>query len=77
LNEPDFLGSEIHTTWLDELLRRPRTASKDFSSDFDIAAIAAALWHETRNEKPDGTVSAAQESRWKSAGRNEQVDRRP
>jgi acetyl-CoA carboxylase biotin carboxylase subunit len=77
LNEPDFLRSEIHTTWLDELLRRPRTAAKDFSSDFDIAAIAAALWHETRNEHSGSKVSAAEESRWKSAGRREQLDRQP
>jgi acetyl-CoA carboxylase biotin carboxylase subunit len=77
LNEPDFLRSEIHTTWLDELLRRPRTAAKDFSSDFDIAAIAAALWHETRNEQSGSKVSATEESRWKSAGRREQLDRQP
>ncbi len=77
LNEPDFLRSEIHTTWLDELLRRPRTAAKDFSSDFDIAAIAAALWHETRNEQSGGQVSTTEESRWKSAGRREQLDRQP
>jgi acetyl-CoA carboxylase biotin carboxylase subunit len=77
LNEPDFLRSEIHTTWLDELLRRPRTAAKDFSSDFDIAAIAAALWHETRNEQSGSKVSVAEESRWKSAGRREQLDRQP
>jgi acetyl-CoA carboxylase, biotin carboxylase subunit len=77
LNEPDFLRSEIHTTWLDELLRRPRTAAKDFSSDFDIAAIAAGLWHETRNEASGRTVSAPEESRWKSAGRRDQLDRQP
>jgi acetyl-CoA carboxylase biotin carboxylase subunit len=77
LNEPDFLRSEIHTTWLDELLRRPRTAAKDFSSDFDIAAIAAGLWHETRNEQSGRNVSPAEESRWKSRGRSEQLDRRP
>jgi acetyl-CoA carboxylase biotin carboxylase subunit len=77
LNEPDFLRSEIHTTWLDELLRRPRTASKDFSSDFDIAAIAAGLWHETRSEQSGRKVPAAAESRWKSRGRREQLDRQP
>jgi acetyl-CoA carboxylase biotin carboxylase subunit len=77
LNEPDFLRSEIHTTWLDELLRRPRTAPKDFSSDFDIAAIAAGLWHETRNEQSGRNVSATEESPWKSRGRREQLDRQP
>jgi acetyl-CoA carboxylase biotin carboxylase subunit len=77
LNEPDFLRSEIHTTWLDELLRRPRTAPKDFSSDFDIAAIAAGLWQETRNEPSGRNVSATEESRWKSRGRREQLDRQP
>jgi len=45
LVEPDFLRSEIHTKWLDEMLTRPHAASDVDSRAADAAAIAAALWH--------------------------------
>src|SRR5258705_10288132 len=50
LTEPDFLRGEIHTKWLDELLRRQGSAaaaSCEETNDIaalDAAAIAAALW---------------------------------
>ncbi len=76
LNEPDFLRSEIHTTWLDELLRRPHAPAKDWSTDFDAAAIAAALWDATQNSETAADTTG-ETSRWKSAARREQVDRQP
>src|ERR1700756_4455478 len=33
LEEPDFLRGEIHTKWLDELLRRPRSAASSASEN--------------------------------------------
>jgi len=43
LVEPDFLRSEIHTKWLDEMLMRPHAAPDVDSRAADAAAIAAAL----------------------------------
>src|SRR5689334_1608274 len=48
LLEPDFLRSEIHTKWLDEMLKRPHAASDANSRAADAAAIAAALWYTSR-----------------------------
>jgi acetyl-CoA carboxylase biotin carboxylase subunit len=85
LSEPDFLRGEIHTTWLDELLRRPRpdgASAKDearASSACDAAAIAAAVWHAKQSASQPASSSAANEapSRWKLEGRHEQLDRMP
>src|SRR5713226_8294433 len=50
LDEPDFLRGEIHTKWLDELLRRLLSAASSAdenrpgNSASDAAAIAAAIW---------------------------------
>ena len=84
LAEPDFLRGEIHTRWLDELLRRPRSAaglegdSGRGDADADAAAIAAAIWHATQNAvqsaAPSGDITR---SRWKLEGRREQLDRLP
>jgi len=49
LAEPDFLRAEIHTKWLDELLRRPQPAAPSDASRSDAAAVAAALWQAMRN----------------------------
>jgi acetyl-CoA carboxylase biotin carboxylase subunit len=78
LNEPDFLRSEIHTTWLDELLRRPRTTSPPSSTEFDAAAIAAALFHATHQAgSAEAAAQSAEPSPWRAASRREQVDRQP
>jgi acetyl-CoA carboxylase, biotin carboxylase subunit len=83
LTEPDFLRGEIHTKWLDELLRRPHSAvplveEREMSAS-DVAAIAAAVWHATRNESQSNASSAAGElpSRWKREGRRQQLDHTP
>jgi acetyl-CoA carboxylase biotin carboxylase subunit len=44
LSDRDFLRAEIHTKWLDELLRRPYGPGEGQGSAADVAAIAAALW---------------------------------
>jgi len=86
LAEPDFLRGEIHTKWLDELLRRPSSAAPDLhmpghSDRFaDAAAIAAALWHSNQSNKDAGAPSSqdsSQPSRWKQEGRRQQLDRLP
>src|SRR5215475_11266899 len=41
LAEADFLRAEIHTTWLDEILRRPQLAVHSDANGADAAAIAA------------------------------------
>jgi acetyl-CoA carboxylase biotin carboxylase subunit len=78
LSDSDFLRGEIHTKWLDELLRRPYSAEGEQGSAADVAAIAAALWQATQSAS--STNSPAQEqsnSRWKLEGRREQLDRMP
>jgi acetyl-CoA carboxylase biotin carboxylase subunit len=83
LTEPEFLRGEIHTKWLDELLRRPRSAARPAdekeNAASDAAAIAAALWQATRGDSPSNTPSSSSEtpSRWKLEGRRQQLDRTP
>ena len=72
LAEPDFLRAEIHTKWLDELLRRPQPAAQSDASRTDAAAVAAALWQATRNGVAE---TAKPESRWKHEGRHRQLER--
>jgi acetyl-CoA carboxylase biotin carboxylase subunit len=77
LSEPDFLRSEIHTTWLDELLRRPRVSGHETSAEVDAAAVAAAMWHARQGSATTNIDAGGETSRWKSVGRREQVDRQP
>jgi acetyl-CoA carboxylase, biotin carboxylase subunit len=80
LVEPDFLRSEIHTKWLDELLAKPRPpAIPTREGTEDAVAIAAALWQgmqsdPTANRAP---ISQGETSRWKTRGRLAQLDRTP
>ena len=78
LAEPDFLRAEIHTRWLDEMLLRPKPVDPVNANGADAAAIAAALWHVSRNA-PASRQDAAlqQESRWKREARRDQLDRTP
>jgi acetyl-CoA carboxylase biotin carboxylase subunit len=85
LLEPDFLRGEIHTRWLDELLRRPHSGSASAnenilaSSASDAAAIAAAVWQTNQWDRHSSLSSSSpdQPSRWKQEGRREQLDRLP
>ena len=85
LTEPDFLRGDIHTKWLDDLLRRPRSAAppadenQPVSSVSDAAAIAAAIWqaNQSGRHSSPSAAPAAQPSRWKQEGRREQLDRLP
>jgi acetyl-CoA carboxylase biotin carboxylase subunit len=80
LGEPEFLRGEIHTTWLDELLARPRPpAIPPRPGTEEAAVIAAALWHTLQSNGSSNTKSEAQAtpSRWKMEGRREQLDRTP
>ena len=87
LEEPEFLRGEIHTRWLDELLRRPRGASSVSPADEDAvseqacqaAAIAGAIWQAKQNaaQAPASTLDNEKVSRWKLEGRREQLDRMP
>jgi acetyl-CoA carboxylase, biotin carboxylase subunit len=85
LTEPDFLRGEIHTKWLDEFLRRPRSAASSADENqsgspaSDAAAIAAAIWHATQSASPSAAVppAGATPSRWKLEGRTRQLDRLP
>jgi acetyl-CoA carboxylase biotin carboxylase subunit len=84
LNEPDFLRGEIHTRWLDELLRRPLSAASSADenrpgSSASAAAIAAAIWQANQSDRHScpSPSSADQPSRWKQEGRRAQLDRLP
>jgi len=83
LREPAFLRGEIHTRWLDELLRGPRAAGAggeaDFKAAHDAAAIAAAIWQSRQSAEQACAASCSKEtsSRWKSEGRRQQLDRMP
>jgi acetyl-CoA carboxylase biotin carboxylase subunit len=79
LTEPDFLRGEIHTQWLDELLRRPRPSASPTDENqpgsyaSDAAAIAAAIWQVNQWDRH----STDRPSRWKQEGRRAQLDRLP
>lgn len=88
LSEPEFLRGEIHTRWLDELLRRPRAAPSSASDGSgearrnaarDAAAIAAAIWQSKHSAAQASAASPPKEtsSRWKMEGRRQQLDRMP
>jgi acetyl-CoA carboxylase biotin carboxylase subunit len=85
LAEPDFLRGEIHTKWLDELLRRQSSVAKlpgddaEASRAADAAAIAAAIWHATQGTAHSAAASPGDSapSRWKLEARHEQLDRTP
>ncbi len=87
LAEPDFLRGEIHTKWLDELLRRQgsaASASCEETNDIaalDAAAIAAALWQTNQWDRhsclSSSSANPGQASRWKLEGRRAQLDREP
>jgi acetyl-CoA carboxylase, biotin carboxylase subunit len=85
LAEPDFLRGEIHTKWLDELLRRPSsvltalTEEAQITGAADAAAIAAAIWQTNQWDRHSclSSSSPSQPSRWKSEGRRAQLDREP
>ena len=77
LMEPDFLHAEIHTKWLDELLRRPQPTAHDDRNGADAAAIAAALWQATRSSCAPAATTATSESAWKREGRRKQQEPLP
>ena len=90
LTEPEFLRGEIHTRWLDELLRRPRpvstcsgtsdsTEETHSKASCDAAAIAAAIWQAKQIAAQSSAASAAGEmsSRWKLEGRRQLLERLP
>jgi acetyl-CoA carboxylase biotin carboxylase subunit len=80
LGEPEFLGGEIHTKWLDELLARPRPpALAPREGTEEAAVIAAALWQALKGEKSASGRSDEQAapSHWKMEGRRKQMDHTP
>ncbi|HEY4978705.1 MAG TPA: acetyl-CoA carboxylase biotin carboxylase subunit [Candidatus Acidoferrum sp.] len=79
LTEPDFLRSEIHTKWLDELLAQPHPpAVPPRPGTEDAAAIAAALWESSKTATLATNAPQTEEiSEWKRQGRREQLDRIP
>jgi len=75
LTEPEFLRGEIHTRWLDELLARRKPAAAAISAEMEqAAAIAAAIW--SAEESKEAESAEAETSRWKLAGRQQQMDHR-
>ena len=75
LTEPEFLRGEIHTRWLDELLARRKPAAAAISAAMEqAAAIAAAIWSAEESKEAEG--AEAETSRWKLAGRQQQMDHR-
>lgn len=84
LEEPEFLRGEIHTRWLDDLLRRPHTASSPLRASAvddskQAAAIAAAIWQANQGaaQVPGPLSDGESVSRWKMEGRRERLDRTP
>jgi acetyl-CoA carboxylase biotin carboxylase subunit len=80
LAEPDFLRSNIHTKWLDELLAKPNPGPiATRPGEEDALAIAAAVWQSGQGNSGGSTKQGSQSetSRWKSEGRLEQLDRTP
>jgi acetyl-CoA carboxylase, biotin carboxylase subunit len=84
VSEPEFLRGEIHTEWLDELLKRvpphatgaPSNGGRGQAVE-DAATLAAALWHLSGNGSATTPPTMSASSRWKAEGRLEQMDRVP
>ena len=88
LAEPEFVRGDIHTKWLDELLLRPappatimpiQKSKRDTPAE-DVATLAAALWHRNRSGPSTSSAQAMPDdssSRWKIAGRREQLSSTP
>jgi acetyl-CoA carboxylase biotin carboxylase subunit len=81
LGEPEFLSSEIHTSWLDELLARPHPpAVAPRPGTEEVAVIAAALWSSGKSDSAASSTRGAEVeemSEWKRDGRRQQLDRMP
>jgi acetyl-CoA carboxylase, biotin carboxylase subunit len=83
LASPDFENARIHTRWLDEFLeagqlQRAKTDGQGEPQREKAAAIAAAMWHISKNRSQrDGhhRRDQAGASRWRVEGRSEQVSR--
>jgi len=81
LADEEFARGAIHTRWLDEHLLATAAPGGAAARDGretaaeDAALLAAVFWHLQKN----GASSGAEEksSRWKLAGRHEQLDRAP
>jgi acetyl-CoA carboxylase biotin carboxylase subunit len=82
LASSDFQKGAIYTRWLDDFLSAAPVAesrnTEEESQAEQAAAIAALLWHTSQT----GGASASEtrtfaESRWKTEGRREQVNREP
>jgi acetyl-CoA carboxylase biotin carboxylase subunit len=78
LAEPEFLRGEIHTKWLDELLRRPASVGgpSGCPAGETAAAIAAALWS-AENSSREPASGSAPASQWKAEARRERLERLP
>ncbi|MHB8541363.1 MAG: acetyl-CoA carboxylase biotin carboxylase subunit [Candidatus Acidiferrales bacterium] len=88
LADPGFVSGDIHTKWLDEFLLRPAAPaatmpiakSKHDAIAEDAATLAAALWHMNRSAASTPSAQAVpndSSSRWKIAGRREQLSNTP
>ena len=80
LTDPDFIRGEIHTTWLDELLGRPVVSAAERNGAAEAAMIGAAIWQQSQKSATGAggdKATAETESRWKTQGRREQLDRQP
>ncbi len=86
LCEPDFVSAKLHTRWLDELLAsgdaRLKAAATNAAegaapSAEDAAVLAAVLYHVSGNGAAGAENAPAVESKWKTAGREELLNREP
>jgi len=83
LAEPDFVGGEIYTRWLDDFLGSveqpagPSCRDSKLSIEEQAAITAAALWHGTNGQQAADQPSSNAGSRWKIEGRLQQLNREP
>jgi len=68
LKRPDFLKGDFDTSFIDRWLASRGPRSKITQDDRSFAALAVALFHDQRSQKPSGTT-AHQTSAWKVDGR--------
>src|SRR2546426_6477978 len=59
LVEPDFLRGEVHTRWLDELLRRPRSAASPADQNQPASSASDADRKSTRLNSSHLVISYA------------------
>jgi acetyl-CoA carboxylase, biotin carboxylase subunit len=71
LNDAGFRSADIDTSYLDRLLASQQAPATSDANHEDIAALAAAIFEQSRGAAPPAPIQQAASSAWKSIARRE------